>query len=306
MPRIVINPDTSAAWEQVFPAGEYTAGRSPENALVLDHPSVSSSHCSLVVSEDQLQLCDLGSTAGTFVSGQLVETAVVPSGTDFRLGEVALRFESDAASRAPAADASPGATEGVPTAHVTAGLHCKYHPHALARHYCPQCRIAFCELCVETRSHGGGMGKRCRKCGSECQHIKVRPVLLEERPEFWTLLPGALSYPLRGSGIFLLVAGGVFSVLLGWLPLLGFLITGYMFNYAKQIFATSAAGQPEPPDWPDFTDWTDTILVPYFHLLALGALTFGPTVILATWLPSTETNYWIFLIATIAFGVLLN
>jgi len=62
-----------------------TIGRSNVDIIIHDRV-VSRQHCALEISEDSVLLRDLGSTNGTIVGSQLVETAILTSGSTFRIG----------------------------------------------------------------------------------------------------------------------------------------------------------------------------------------------------------------------------
>jgi len=62
-----------------------TIGRSNADITINDRV-VSRLHCALEISEDSVLLRDLGSTNGTIVGNQLVETATLTSGSTFRVG----------------------------------------------------------------------------------------------------------------------------------------------------------------------------------------------------------------------------
>jgi len=301
MARLIVNPDTPQAWTLELSPGNYAVGRGEGNHVVLEHDSVSSSHCTIAVSEDQLSLQDTGSTGGTWVSGELVESARLTPGAVFRVGQVEIRFESD---RPETAAPIPGATVSRET---RSGGTCHAHPRVRARFHCVRCNLDFCDFCVETRMSGGVAAKLCRKCGSPCQPLALPPRARAEavHPSFARLLPGAFVYPFRGSGVILLVAGAVFFLVLGMLPIIGLLITGYLFSYAKRIVAASATGEDDPPDWPDFTNWYDDILAPYGHLIALVVLTFGPSVLLGIFLPKTAAWSEALVMAAIVAGAFL-
>lgn len=306
MLQLVVNPDSPQAWSIELQPGIVSLGRSETNDVLIEHASVSSSHCQISVGEPGVWIKDLGSTAGTFVDGELVEQAKLKPGQLIRLGEVALRFESDA----PATSAAPPMAPPLPvrpsvlTASGARGF-CKYHPRVASRYSCPKCRLAFCELCVTTRLVHGGVTRLCRSCGSECQPVQQSIESPEPAPGFARSLPGALLYPFQGSGVLMLVAGTAFFFLLGWVPLLGLVVTGYMFSYAKSIITSTAEGRTDLPDWPDFSDWKDDILMPYLQLLALLVLFFGPAVIVAAWHPGTDIQTGIAFLAALAFGALL-
>ena len=62
-----------------------TIGRSNVDIVIRDRV-VSRQHCALEVSEDSVLLRDLGSTNGTMVGSQVVQTAILTSGSTFRIG----------------------------------------------------------------------------------------------------------------------------------------------------------------------------------------------------------------------------
>ncbi|MGB7593519.1 MAG: FHA domain-containing protein [Terriglobia bacterium] len=62
-----------------------TIGRSHADITINDRV-VSRLHCALEITEDTVLLRDLGSTNGTIVGSQLVETATLTSGSTFRVG----------------------------------------------------------------------------------------------------------------------------------------------------------------------------------------------------------------------------
>jgi len=62
-----------------------TIGRSNVDIVINDRV-VSRQHCALEISEDGVLLRDLGSTNGTIVGSELVQTAILTSGSTFRIG----------------------------------------------------------------------------------------------------------------------------------------------------------------------------------------------------------------------------
>ncbi len=305
MSRLVVNPDAPEEWAIELQPGTISLGRSADNNFPIEHPSVSTEHCQVTVSDSGTWLRDLGSTGGTFVDGELVEETKLKTGQIIRMGEIIMRFESDAPHDSSASVGSlalqPPIAQPVPG---VASVFCKFHPKTLARFACAKCAQNFCDFCVNTRSVGNKPQKFCRACGSECRPLQPQVVATQPPPGFLTLLPRAFIYPFQGSGVMLLVAGTVCFYLLGHFPLLGVILTGYLFNYAKSIITSTAGGRQDPPDWPDFGDWKDDILMPYLQFFGLLALAFGPALIIGIWRPGTETQVRIAVLAALGFGAL--
>ena len=232
MPRLVVNAGSPEAWEIELRPGANSLGRSEENDFPIEHSSISSSHCQIIVMGRDALIQDLGSTNGTFLEGQLVEQAVLRPGQTFQLGSVEMRYESEAPPqgeadrnvRAPAkvemryeSDAAPQPAAGAgeiprpPPAPLPWAAFCKSHPRSVARFTCPKCHYHFCELCVSTRPSGGVARKFCRACGVECTPLQVRLVQAAPRaPSFASRLGSAFLYPLKGDGVMLVATGTIF------------------------------------------------------------------------------------------------
>ena len=86
--------------EQTFrllPGGVKTIGRATGADFILDAALVSRVHCRLTaLAGGELELRDLGSTNGTFVNGERVETARLAPGDRIRVGRVDLVALRDA------------------------------------------------------------------------------------------------------------------------------------------------------------------------------------------------------------------
>lgn len=255
-----------------------------------------------------MRLKDLGSTAGTFVNGELVEEASLRSGDIIRLGEVEMRFETESPvgaetkTQAEQPPLPPRLASAAPS--VRTGC-CKYHPQTFAHYRCPKCDRLLCELCVSTRPVSGDAKKFCRNCGTECEPASPVVVAVKESRGFFASLPRAFVYPFQGSGGMLLVAGTGVFFLLGNFPIIGLILTGYLFNYAKSVITTTANGREEPPDWPDFTDWKDDIVMPYIQMLALLILTLGPAYIIGILRPGTGLQAQVAFFAALSLGAFL-
>lgn len=147
--------------------------------------------------------------------------------------------------------------------------------------------------------------------------LDVQP--LEEKG-FFARIPEVFSYPFKGNGLVLLIGGTVFFGLAGMAQHLagffgpyGFVIglgvgvfmTGYLFNFAKSIIASTVNGESGPPDWPDYTEWQEDILEPCLQLFGLVVLYFGLAIVLRWWHPAGPAMASALSLAAIGFGALL-
>ncbi len=92
------------------PAGEITLGRSPDNAVVIDDPSVSSSHAIITPRAEGFQLLDNASTNGTRVNDASVTEAVLFRGDVITFGNIPAMLEGD---DVPARDGDPALGGGI-------------------------------------------------------------------------------------------------------------------------------------------------------------------------------------------------
>ena len=83
-----------------------SVGTAADNDLVLADDAVSRYHLELAVAPDGIAVRDLGSTNGTFAGNVRVRDAVVPRGSQLRVGSTVLMLDAADAPR-PAADAEP-------------------------------------------------------------------------------------------------------------------------------------------------------------------------------------------------------
>jgi len=111
--------------------------------------------------------------------------------------------------------------------------------------------------------------------------------------DYWSALPGAFRFPLKGEGLIALIVGVIFLTVAHYLmfmaaffPLLGIVLaggiyivgTGYFAGYLMTIIERTAHGETDAPGWPDLTDWQENALKPFVFVLALGILGIGPSI----------------------------
>ncbi len=285
MARLIVNPGREGAWEIPLRDGVTSLGRGEHNHFQINEPSVSTSHCHILVNNGDITIKDLGSTNGTFVNQSPVREAQLQPGQRLRLGGVEMLLEADVPQTVPpppilatgglritpraAEPPSPPEAPPIPPPLVAAPtqgisvpggkLFCKFHPKSPARYQCHKCNRTFCELCVTSRNAGGEAKKMCRTCGVECV-----PLAIEFRPEavkgFYARLPGVVVYPFKGSGILVLIAGtiviaGLQFISAGLFSILTKIIAyGYLFSYMQNIIHATAAEEVQMPELPGMDD----------------------------------------------------
>jgi len=120
----------------------------------------------------------------------------------------------------------------------------------------------------------------------------------------------ALSYPVRGNGLIMIILGAIFSVILHFLefaPLgLGIIASltsmGYFGAFYLDIIGSTMTNFDEVPDWPDISNFWNDILSPVFRIIGLCVISFGPLIALVC-LADHETSWYApSLIATVVYA----
>jgi len=92
-PRLVLLNTDDAGREFTFTHGELRIGRSDENEIAIDDPSLAQTHARLLLDDSgEWQIVDLQSSNGVLINGEPYGKAVLRSGDLLQLGEVKLRF----------------------------------------------------------------------------------------------------------------------------------------------------------------------------------------------------------------------
>jgi pSer/pThr/pTyr-binding forkhead associated (FHA) protein len=327
MARLLVNPGSAEAWGIELKPGANSLGRSQENDFPIEHSSISSSHCRIIVTGRNALLRDVGSVNGTFVEGRLVEEAQLRPGQLFQLGSVEMRYESDEAAgpeeaspmdQPPQALPAAGEVPLAPRLASPGAASCKSHPRSIARFACPKCGYHFCELCVSTRQSGGRARKFCRACGVECALLGAPPArVIPHAQSFAGRLAGAFLYPFKGDGVILLAGGTIFYAVISaasffarFAGVFGLAVilmitvfgTGYLICYLRRILTSSAIGKEDMPDWPDVTEFSDDILAPFLQFLGTVLACFLPAAAVSLFV--ARDNPWTgpALVAAILYG----
>jgi len=147
-------------------------GRSPDCDFPIDHPTVSSLHCEVLLDNEGVTLRDCDSTNGTSIAGQMINEARLYSGQTFCLGDVELLVEStDVIIAIPKFDAV--GDRPVPPAVLPDGsLMCPRHGNAHATYQCTHCHEVLCEICVHhVGRRGGKVLNLCPLCSHQCEPL---------------------------------------------------------------------------------------------------------------------------------------
>lgn len=151
-------------------------GRDPENHFPVNHPTVSTHHCELILTADGVLLRDCNSTNGTFVNDAMVKQAVLQAGQRLRLGDVEFLVDTT-----DVRIAIPEIERPVPAPPVVlpdGAMLCQRHPGSKVTHRCTHCHSVLCDECVtRMRRKGGKTLKLCKLCSSPVE------LLAAEKPK---------------------------------------------------------------------------------------------------------------------------
>jgi hypothetical protein len=253
MVRIVVQPGSPSAWEIKLKAGANSFGRSPANDFTLNDPSVSGSHCQIVVENGNVIIKDLGSTNGTYVNRSAVKEAALQPGQTIHLGSLELRFDTDGPAFSGAAQpaAAPASVAGAPPLPppravgpagvvrirpaATLAVATDRQPAPIAappvapaptsdvgsgpcKHHPKTPGRYFCGQCqlffCEICVTVRGLQKFCRHCGAQCVLVQVQLQRPSAPKGFFARLPSAFIYPFRGSGLLVLLVSTVVLALM--------------------------------------------------------------------------------------------
>lgn len=110
MAKIQFTTPDGATGEIELSAERLTLGRADDNSIVIPHDSVSSHHGEFVYDGAAWVFTDLGSTNGTSVGGQRVESLEMASGGAFNIGHIECVFYGDGEVAQAAAYTAPTRT----------------------------------------------------------------------------------------------------------------------------------------------------------------------------------------------------
>jgi len=127
--------------------GANRVGRHPDNDFRIEHPTISSVHCEIVLQADGVILRDLESTNGTFVNNEKIREVQLIPGQIVRLGDVELLVETVDAKIEIPTFFNPE-LPAPPVVRKDGVLECQRHANVAATHQCMTCKELMCEACV--------------------------------------------------------------------------------------------------------------------------------------------------------------
>lgn len=176
MARLLVKSDGFNGQLIDLKLGVNRVGRTPENDFQIVHPTVSSAHCEMVLTDAGVTLRDLESTNGTFVNGQRIREAMLSPGQTVALGDVELLVETtDATIAIP--KFSNAEIVAPPVALKNGSLLCPRHTQSVVTHRCTHCGEVMCEACVHRLRRKGSknMLSLCPICSSAVEPIGGGP-----------------------------------------------------------------------------------------------------------------------------------
>lgn len=144
--------------------GRNRFGTSEDCDFIVDHSSVSPSHCELTVDHRGLNVCDLDSANGTFVDEVPVSEMQVVVGQVIRMGEVQLKVSDVrlASATTPLPVQSP----------LAKPASCPQHPNSELSFRCSHCGVSMCTHCVHVlKVHAGHGMFLCPHCSHPCESM---------------------------------------------------------------------------------------------------------------------------------------
>ncbi len=154
--------------------GVNRVGRDPDCEICIEHPTISSLHCELALTDDGVYIRDCDSTNGTFINGEPVMEAWLDAGQKLRLGDVELLVESTEATVAIPQFERPSQTPLPPVVLPDGALSCPRHTETHATYKCTHCTELMCNACVRIMRRKGGQPLfLCVLCSHKCEPIMV-------------------------------------------------------------------------------------------------------------------------------------
>ena len=96
MPRMIVSIDSVVIKEVELTKERTTLGRRPYNDIVIDNLAVSGEHAAIHMTDDEVEIEDLGSTNGTYVNAKAIKRQELRNGDVIEVGKYKIRFLHEA------------------------------------------------------------------------------------------------------------------------------------------------------------------------------------------------------------------
>ena len=96
MPRMIVSIDSVVIKEVKLTKERTTLGRRPYNDIVIDNLAVSGKHAVIHMTDDGVEIEDVGSTNGTYVNAKAVTRQELRNGDIIEVGKYKIRFLQEA------------------------------------------------------------------------------------------------------------------------------------------------------------------------------------------------------------------
>ena len=96
MPRMIVSIDSVVIKEVELTKERTTLGRRPYSAIVIDNLAVSGEHAVIHMTDDGVEIEDVGSTNGTYVNAKAVTRQELRNGDIVEVGKYKIRFLQEA------------------------------------------------------------------------------------------------------------------------------------------------------------------------------------------------------------------
>ena len=194
MTRLEFKDRTARNAQYVLRPGANRLGRAPDNNFRIEHPSISSTHCEIVLTDEAVHVRDLGSTNGTFIERERVSEGRLFEGQTLTLGDVEMVLHD-----APVRVAIPVIQTAAPEApaFLADGTPCcLHHRETAATLECGVCHGVYCSSCArELHITGGKPMWFCPACGNQCGPLKPRQVQAPRKQSLFHKILAAFTEP---------------------------------------------------------------------------------------------------------------
>jgi hypothetical protein len=176
MAKLLVKTEGVELRALVLRLGVNRVGRDPDCEFCIEHPTISSLHCELALTNDGVYLRDCNSTNGTYLNGESVMEVWLEPGQTLRMGDVEFFVESTEANMAIPKYERPRQVLPPPVVLPGGVVACPRHSETAATYKCTRCKEVMCNACVHVMRRRGGLPHfLCVLCSNQCEPIQVAP-----------------------------------------------------------------------------------------------------------------------------------